>query len=106
MVLVKAKLRSRYFFLAETEEFEPGNQYTIYTHTYNGIKRNGYHFYTQVEEGDNIIFYNRTKNQSVVGIGEVSKHIHEKPPIPGRTNSTVIEVSYEAFLRHYIKYIK
>ena len=40
-------------------------------------------------------FYNRTKNQSVVGIGEVSKHIHEKPPIPGRTNSTVIEVSYE-----------
>lgn len=85
----------RYFFLAETEEFEPGNQYTIYTHTYNGIKRNGYHFYTQIEEGDNIIFYNRTKNQSVVGIGEVSKHIHEKPPIPGRTNSTVIEVSYE-----------
>ena len=84
----------RYFFLAETEEFEPGNQYTIYTHTYNGIKRNGYHFYTQLEEGDNIIFYNR-KNQSVVGIGEVSKHIHEKPPIPGRTNSTVIEVSYE-----------
>lgn len=46
----------RYFFLAETEEFEPGNQYTIYTHTYNGIKRNGYHFYTQLEEGDNIIF--------------------------------------------------
>ncbi|EHJ06638.1 EVE domain-containing protein [Staphylococcus simiae] len=85
----------RYFFLSETEEFEPGNYYTIFTHTYNGIKRNGYHFYTQLEEGDNIIFYNKKKEQSVVGIGEVSKHIHEKPPIPGRTNSTAIEIYYD-----------
>ena len=34
----------RYFFLSETESFESGEYYTIYTHTYNGIKRNGYHF--------------------------------------------------------------
>ena len=25
---------------------------------------------------------------------EVSRHIHEKPPIPGRTNSTAIEILY------------
>ena len=44
--------------------------------------------------GDNIIIYNKYQNQSVIGIGEVSKHIHEKPPI-GRTNSTAIEIFYE-----------
>lgn len=85
----------RYFFLAESEAFEPGEIYTIYTHTYNGIKRNGYHFYNQLEVGDNLVFYNRNKNQAVIGIGEVTKHIHEKPPIPGRTNSTAIEVRYD-----------
>ena len=31
----------------------------------------------------------------MVGIGEVSRHIHEKPPIPGRTNSTAIEIYYD-----------
>lgn len=84
----------RYFLLSETDDFEPGKNYTIFTHTYNGIKRNGYHFYTQLEVGDNIIIYNKEKDQSVVGIGEVSRHIHEKPPIPGRTNSTAIEILY------------
>ncbi|MCE0455433.1 EVE domain-containing protein [Staphylococcus haemolyticus] len=85
----------RYFFLSETESFESGEYYTIYTHTYNGIKRNGYHFYNQLEIGDNLIFYNKYEDQSVVGIGEVSRHIHEKPPIPGRTNSTAIEIYYD-----------
>lgn len=84
----------RYFFLSETEDFEPGKSYTIYTHTYNGIKRNGYHFYTQLEVGDNVIIYNKYQNQSVIGVGEVTKHIHEKPPIPGRTNSTAIEIMF------------
>ena len=85
----------RYFFLSETESFESGEYYTIYTHTYNGIKHNGYHFYNQLEIGDNLIFYNKYEDQSVVGIGEVSRHIHEKPPIPGRTNSTAIEIYYD-----------
>ena len=84
----------RYFLLSETEEFEPGKNYTIFTHTYNGIKRNGYHIYTQLEVGDNVIIYNKNKDQSVVGVGEVSRHIHEKPPIFGRTNSTAIEILY------------
>lgn len=85
----------RYFFLSETEDFEPGKSYTIYTHTYNGIKRNGYHFYTQLEVGDNVIIYNKYQNQSVIGVGEVTRHIHEKPPIPGRTNSTAIEIMFD-----------
>lgn len=84
----------RYFFLSETEDFEPGKSYTIYTNTYNGIKRNGYHFYTQLEVGDNVIIYNKYQNQSVIGVGEVTRHIHEKPPIPGRTNSTAIEIMF------------
>ena len=84
----------RYFFLSETEDFEPGKNYTIYTHTYNGIKRNGYHFYTQLEVGDNVIIYNKYQNQSVIGVSEVTRHIHEKPPIPGRTNSTAIEIMF------------
>ena len=84
----------RYFFLSETEDFEPGKHYTIFTHTYNGIKRNGYHFYTQLEVGDNVIIYNKYQNQSVIGVGEVTRHIHEKPPIPGRTNSTAIEIMF------------
>ena len=84
----------RYFFLSETEDFEPGKSYTIYTHTYNGIKRNGYNFYTQLEVGDNVIIYNKYQNQSVIGVGEVTRHIHEKPPIPGRTNSTAIEIMF------------
>ena len=93
--LVKGESKiPRYFLLSETDDFEPGKNYTIFTHTYNGIKRNGYHFYTQLEVGDNIIIYNKEKDQSVVGIGEVSRHIHEKPPIPGRTNSTAIEILY------------
>src|SRR5699024_1484639 len=49
----------------------------------------------QLEVGDNLIFYDKNSNQSVVGMGEVSRHIHEKPPIPGRTNSTAIEIYYE-----------
>ncbi|MGX0039364.1 putative RNA-binding protein with PUA-like domain [Staphylococcus warneri] len=84
----------RYFFLSETEDFEPGKHYTIFTHTYNGIKRNGYHFYTQLEVGDNVIIYNKYQHQSVIGVGEVTRHIHEKPPIPGRTNSTAIEIMF------------
>ncbi|PNZ92877.1 EVE domain-containing protein, partial [Staphylococcus nepalensis] len=85
----------RYFFMSEEHEFEPNSYNTIYTHTYNGIKRNGYHFYTQLEIGDLLVFYNKHRDQSVIGIGEVSQHIHEKSPIPGRTNSTAIEVYFE-----------
>ena len=85
----------RYFFMSEEHEFEPNSYNTIYTHTYNGIKRNGYHFYTQLEIGDLLVFYNKHKDQSVICIGEVSQHIHEKSPIPGRTNSTAIEVYFE-----------
>ena len=85
----------RHFFISETEEFKPDSYHTLFTHTYNGIKRNGYHFYTQLEMGDQLVFYNRHKDQSVIGIGEVTKHIHEKPPIPGRTNSTAIEVYFK-----------
>lgn len=84
----------KYFFLAEQEVFEPGETYTIFTHTYNGIKRNGYHFYTQLEVGDQLVFYDKGRDQSVVGLGEVTYHIHDKKPIPGRTNSTAIEVKY------------
>ncbi|MCD8872485.1 EVE domain-containing protein [Staphylococcus gallinarum] len=84
----------RYFFVSEEEEYEPESTHTIFTHTYNGIKRNGYHFYTQLEIGDQLVFYNRKKDQSVIGVGEVSRHIHEKSPIPGRTNSTAIEIYF------------
>ena len=31
----------------------------------------------------------------MIGVGEVSQHLHEKSPIPGRTNSTAIEVYFE-----------
>ncbi|MFQ3904191.1 EVE domain-containing protein [Staphylococcus sp. KG4-3] len=85
----------RYFFVSEAQDFEPNSYNIIYTHTYNGIKRNGYHFYTQLEIGDKIVFYNKKRDQSVIGVGEVSKHIHEKAPIAGRTNSTAIEVYFE-----------
>lgn len=85
----------RYFFISEEDTFEPNQTYTLFTHTYNGIKRNGYHFYTQLEQGDKLVFYNKKMDQSVVGIGEVTQHIHEKSPIAGRTNSTAIEVLYE-----------
>ncbi|AMG95584.1 EVE domain-containing protein [Staphylococcus simulans] len=85
----------RYFFLAETKDFEPGETYTLFTHTFNGIKRNGYHYYTQLEIGDKLVFYNRNADHSVVGLGEVTQHIRELPPIQGRTNSTAIEVRYD-----------
>ncbi len=84
----------RYFFMSETEAFEPDETYTIYTHTRNGIKRNGYHHYTQLEIGDQIIIYNRNSNQSVIGRAEVAHHIHTRPPEQGRTNSTAIEIRY------------
>ncbi|MBF7016537.1 EVE domain-containing protein [Staphylococcus durrellii] len=85
----------RYFFLSESEDFTAGETYTLFTHTYNGIKRNGYHFYTQLEQGDRVVFYDKNQDQSVIGLGEITRHIHEKSPIPGRTNSTAIEVYYE-----------
>lgn len=84
----------RYFFMAETENFEPGETYTIFTHTRNGIKRNGYHYYTQLEIGDQIIIYNKYVNQSVIGQAEVAHHIHTLPPQPGRTNTTAIQIKY------------
>ena len=31
----------RYFFISEEDTFEPNQTYTLFTHTYNGIKRNG-----------------------------------------------------------------
>ncbi len=77
----------RYFFLAETEEFEPGNQYTIYTHTYNGI--NGYHFYTQLEEGQTLFFIIERKINLSLEL-EKYQSIFMKSPIPARTNSTAI----------------
>lgn len=52
----------RYFFISEEQEFEPESYNTIFTHTYNGIKRNGYHFYTQLEIGDQLVFI--IKNES------------------------------------------
>ncbi|WP_210146331.1 EVE domain-containing protein [Staphylococcus sp. GDY8P29P] len=85
----------RYFFISEEQEFEPNSYNTLFTHTYNGIKRNGYHFYKQLEIGDQLAFYNKYREQSVIGVGEVSQHLHEKSPIPGRTNSTAIEVYFE-----------
>ncbi|REI12179.1 EVE domain-containing protein [Staphylococcus felis] len=84
----------RYFFMSETETFEPGETYTIFTHTINGIKRNGYHHYTQLEVGDQIVIYNKNTNQSVIGRAEVAHHIHTLPPQPGRTNSTAIKMKY------------
>ncbi|HBK0565672.1 TPA: EVE domain-containing protein [Staphylococcus pseudintermedius] len=84
----------RYFFMAETENFESDETYTIYTHTINGINRNGYHHYTQLEVGDQVVIYNRYSNQSVIGRAEVAHHIHTRPPEAGRTNSTAIEIRY------------
>ncbi len=84
----------RYFYMAETTSFEPDETYVIYTHNVNGIKRNGYHNYTQLEVGDQIVIYNRYSNQSVIGRAEVSHHIHTRPPEAGRTNSTAIEIRY------------
>ncbi|REA94944.1 EVE domain-containing protein, partial [Staphylococcus pseudintermedius] len=84
----------RYFFMAETENFESDETYKIYKQTINGIKRNGYHHYTQLEVGDQVVFYNPYSKQSVIGSAEVAQHIHTRPPEAGRTNSTAIEIRY------------
>ncbi|MCJ1779927.1 EVE domain-containing protein [Mammaliicoccus sciuri] len=84
----------RYFLLTEEIQFEADQTYTIFTHTVNGIKRNGYTYYTQLEIGDQIIFLSRNANQSIIGTGEVSDSIHKLPPQPGRTDSTCIEIKY------------
>ena len=52
----------RYFFISEEQEFEPNSYNTLFTHTYNGIKRNGYHFYRQLEIGDQLVFIINIEN--------------------------------------------
>ncbi|HAL10074.1 MAG TPA: EVE domain-containing protein [Staphylococcus sp.] len=84
----------RYFLLSEEIPFEEDETYTIFTHTVNGIKRNGYTYYTQLEIGDQIVFLSRNANHSIIGTGEVSDSIHKLPPQPGRTDSTCIKVKY------------
>ncbi|GGI41139.1 EVE domain-containing protein [Mammaliicoccus stepanovicii] len=85
----------RYFLMSEEIQFEEGENYTIFTHTVNGIKRNGYLHYTQLEIGDQIVFLNKNANYSIIGVGEVTESIHKLPPQPGRTDSTCINVKYE-----------
>lgn len=84
----------RYFLLTEEVHFEEDKVYTIFTHTVNGIKRNGYTYYTQLEIGDQLIFISKNANNSIIGIGEVTEGIHKLPPQPGRTDSTCIKIKY------------
>lgn len=66
----------RYFFLAETEEFEPETNIR-FIRTRTTVLNVMVIILYSVRRRRQYYFYNRTKNQSVVGIGEVSKHIHE-----------------------------
>ena len=60
----------RYFFLSETESFESGEYYTIYTIRITALNVMDI-ILQSVRNRDNLIFYNKYEDQSVVGIGEV-----------------------------------
>ncbi|WP_414055472.1 EVE domain-containing protein [Macrococcus equi] len=85
---------NRYFLMKEEIAFVPEDTYTIYVRNVNGVNRNGFNHYGQMQEGDKVIIYKTKPERGIYGIAEVVAGMHRNQPIPGRTDSTAVKIKY------------
>ncbi|MGK0555114.1 EVE domain-containing protein [Macrococcus capreoli] len=85
---------NRYFLMKEEIDFTADEIYTIYVRNVNGVNRNGFKHYGQMQEGDKVIIYKTQPERGIYGIAEVVDGMHRNQPIPGRTDSTAVKIKY------------
>ncbi|ULG71743.1 hypothetical protein [Macrococcus brunensis] len=84
----------RYFLMREMENFQTDEKYTIFTKTVNGIERNGYKHYKEMQRGDKVIIYRTAPERGIYGTAVVEEAMHKKPVMMGRTDTTAITIKY------------
>ncbi|UTH13607.1 EVE domain-containing protein [Macrococcus equipercicus] len=85
---------NRYFMMKEMENFVKDQEYTIFVRTVNGINRNGFKHYEEMQQGDKVIIYRTIPERGVYGVAEVVSGMQKLPVIQGRTDSTAIIIKY------------
>ncbi|WP_414052154.1 EVE domain-containing protein [Macrococcus animalis] len=85
---------NRYFLMKEEIDFTIDETYTIYVRNVNGVNRNGFIHYGQMQQGDKVIIYKTKPERGIYGTAEVVDGIHRNQPIPGRTDSTAVKIKY------------
>lgn len=90
----------RYFLMREMDDFQPDEKYTIFTKTVNGIERNGFKHYKEMQRGDKIIIYRTAPERGIYGTAVVEEAMHKKPVMMGRTDTTAITIKYTGDIKH------
>ena len=85
---------NRYFLMKEMEPFVKGEEYTIFVRTVNGIERNGFKHYQEMQQGDRVIIYRTAPERGIYGVAEVTSAMQKLPVIQGRTDSTAVMIKY------------
>ncbi|WP_165981081.1 EVE domain-containing protein [Macrococcus lamae] len=85
---------NRYFMMKEMENFVKGTEYTIFVRTVNGIERNGFKHYKEMQQGDRVIIYRTAPERGIYGVAEVTSGMRKLPVIQGRTDSTAVSIKY------------
>ncbi|UTH16002.1 EVE domain-containing protein [Macrococcus epidermidis] len=85
---------NRYFIMKEDIDFEADETYTIYVRNINGVNRNGFKHYGQMQPGDKVIIYKITPERGIYGTAIVVEGMQRNQPIPGRTDSTAVKMKY------------
>ncbi|WP_414048811.1 EVE domain-containing protein [Macrococcus animalis] len=85
---------NRYFLMKEEIDFTTDETYTIYVRNVNGVNRNGFVHYGQMQEGDKVIIYKTKPERGIYGTAEVVEGMHRNKPIPGRTDSSAVSIKY------------
>lgn len=87
---------NRYFLMKEDIDFKVDETYTIYVRNINGVNRNGFKHYGQMQPEDKVIIYKTTPERGVYGTAVVVEGMQRNQPIPGRTDSTAVTIKYIA----------
>lgn len=87
---------NRYFIMKEDIDFEADETYTIYVRNINGVNRNGFKHYGQMQPGDKVIIYKTTPERGIYGTAIIMEGMQRNQPIPGRTDSTAVKIKYIA----------
>lgn len=85
---------NRYFLMKEEIDFQREETYTIFVRNVNGVNRNGFKHYGQMQEGDKVIIYKTNPERGIYGLADVVEGMHRNQPIPGRTDSTAVKIKY------------
>lgn len=87
---------NRYFLMKEDINFKADETYTIYVCNINGVNRNGFKHYGQMQPEDKVIIYKTAPERGIYGTAVVVEGMKRNQPIPGRTDSTAVTIKYIA----------